>query len=78
MAKYKLTIYENDDAVTYQSDDAAEIIKQLESIKEAEKKEKEANTSKPYVRPLSPYERTRASVYATGNKWAIENFEATH
>ena len=27
---------------------------------------------------LSPYERTRAMVYATGNKWAIENFNATH
>lgn len=27
---------------------------------------------------LSPYERTRAAVYATGNKWAIENFNATH
>ena len=26
----------------------------------------------------TPYERTRASVYATGNKWAIENFNATH
>lgn len=26
----------------------------------------------------SPYERTRAQVYATGNKWAIENFNATH
>lgn len=26
----------------------------------------------------SPYERTRAAIYATGNKWAIENFEATH
>lgn len=26
----------------------------------------------------SPYERTRAAVYATGNKWQIENFEATH
>ena len=26
----------------------------------------------------SPYERTRATVYATGNKWAIENFNATH
>ena len=25
-----------------------------------------------------PFERTRAAVYATGNKWAIENFEATH
>ena len=26
----------------------------------------------------TPYERTRTQVYATGNKWAIENFEATH
>lgn len=25
-----------------------------------------------------PAERTRRAVYATGNKWAIENFEATH
>lgn len=27
---------------------------------------------------LSAYERTKAQVYATGNKWAIENFNATH
>lgn len=27
---------------------------------------------------LTPYERTKARVYATGNKWAIENFHATH
>lgn len=26
----------------------------------------------------TPYGRTRAAVYATGNRWAIENFEATH
>lgn len=26
----------------------------------------------------TPYERTKAQVYATGNKWAIENFHATH
>lgn len=26
----------------------------------------------------TPYERTKAAVYATGNKWAIENYEATH
>ena len=25
-----------------------------------------------------PAERTRKAVYDTGNKWAIENFEATH
>lgn len=29
-------------------------------------------------RQPSHYERTKAQVYATGNKWAIENFEATH
>lgn len=29
-------------------------------------------------RPLSPYERTRARVAATGNRWAMENFIATH
>ena len=26
----------------------------------------------------SPYERTKAQVYATGNRWAIDNFNATH
>lgn len=26
----------------------------------------------------TPYERARRSVYATGNRWAIENWEATH
>lgn len=26
----------------------------------------------------SPYERCRAAVYATGNRWAIENWNATH
>lgn len=38
-----------------------------------------------YVKSLEPterkqtlYERTKAAVYATGNKWAIENFNATH
>lgn len=32
----------------------------------------------PVLPRMSPYERTRAAVYATGNRWAIENFEATH
>ncbi len=27
---------------------------------------------------MSLYERRRSEVYATGNRWAIENFEATH
>lgn len=26
----------------------------------------------------TPQERARRAVYATGNRWAIENFEATH
>lgn len=30
------------------------------------------------TRRQSSYERTKAQVYATGNKWAIENFHATH
>lgn len=33
--------------------------------------------TRPRVR-YDHYERTRAMVYATGNKWAIENFNATH
>lgn len=32
----------------------------------------------PSSRNPSPYERTRSQVYATGNKWAIDNFNATH
>ena len=27
---------------------------------------------------MNPYARTRAAVYAGGNKWQIENFNATH
>lgn len=29
-------------------------------------------------RHLDPAERTRRAVEATGNRWAIENFNATH
>lgn len=38
----------------------------------------EADDQRPTGRKLTPQERTRAQVYATGNKWAIENYEATH
>lgn len=38
----------------------------------------EVPTLVPHERKLSAYERTKAQVYATGNKWAIENFHATH
>jgi hypothetical protein len=27
---------------------------------------------------MTPQQRTRANVMATGNRWAIENFNATH
>lgn len=37
---------------------------------------KETNVKTRYI--ASPYEMARARVYATGNKWAIENFNATH
>ncbi len=30
------------------------------------------------VKVASPQERTKKAVYASGNKWAIENFNATH
>jgi hypothetical protein len=30
------------------------------------------------MRRSSPQERTRAAVMATGNRWAMENFNATH
>ena len=29
-------------------------------------------------KPITPYETTRAQVAATGNRWAMENFYATH
>lgn len=33
---------------------------------------------KKYSTGIDPYTRNRNAVYATGNKWAIENWEATH
>lgn len=36
----------------------------------------ETETRDEYV--MSPFERTERAVYATGNKWAIENWRATH
>ena len=76
MKKYKLTVYDGNDSITYESNNADAIIKQIESIKSEE--EEEVIVEKKHVRPLTPYERCRSAVYATGNKWAIENFNATH
>lgn len=38
--------------------------------------QKEQDSEDKYI--ASPQERTRVAVYATGNRWAIENFNATH
>ncbi len=48
-----------------------------EEKKKLEEQEEDERPRESRVR-LNPYERTRARVYATGNKWAIENFHATH
>ena len=71
--RYKLIVNDTDCSIAYETDKADELIKQLESLKRDEPKEE-----KPYTRPLTPYERCRNAVYATGNRWAIENFNATH
>ena len=38
--------------------------------------QKETDSKDIYVQ--SPQERLRAYVYSTGNRWAIENYNATH
>ena len=75
--KFKLTVYDDDGSITYESNNADDIIKQLESIKRDESEQK-VEPKKSHTRPLTPYERCRNAVYATGNRWAIENFNATH
>lgn len=79
--RYKLIVKDEDGSIAYESDSADKLIKQLESLKADEPKpevEKSEETSTYRPRPLSPYERCRNAVYATGNKWAIENWNATH
>ena len=75
--KYKLSVIGQ---IAYEFDTIDELVKQVESLKkgEEEQKEQQPKQEKVYIRPLSPYERTRNAVYATGNRWAIENFKATH
>ena len=43
-----------------------------------QKQESYEDLSRVKKRRLNSYERTRNAVYATGNKWAIENFHDTH
>lgn len=57
--------------VTRADGDGSERPVQMDEMREVESGEKQ-------VLRLTPYERTRARVYATGNRWQIENFEATH
>ena len=46
--------------------------------REEEERRMQAKIASQQPKRLTPYERTRAQVYASGNKWAIENFNATH
>lgn len=47
-------------------------------ICDCRKRQQEKAEPQTRPRPMRPYERVRAQVRATGNRWAIENFEATH
>ena len=48
-------------------------------ICDCQRKDREEPPAAPrLVRPMRPHERVRAQVYATGNRLAIENFNATH
>lgn len=78
--KYKLTVCDKDGSITYEFDKAEKIIEKLENLKlfEIEEEKREKESKKTHATHLSPYERTRNAVYATGNRWAIENFNATH
>ena len=52
-------------------DDAGKLI-------DEETKNQIVDTAYGNSRKQSPYERVRTQVQATGNKWAMENFNATH
>ena len=79
--RYKLIVKDEDGSIAYETDSADKLIEQLESLKKDEPKpevKEDVKAEKPYTRPLTPYERCRNAVYATGNRWAIENWNATH
>lgn len=59
--------------------EGTENISKEETREEPKEETKEEVKDNSFRAPrMSPYERTKASVYATGNKWAIENWNATH
>lgn len=55
--------------------DECGVIEALEGIGFSKKIVKETIKQ---IRKLTPQERTKQQVYAKGNKWAKENFDATH
>lgn len=75
--RFKLTVYDGAESITYESCDANKIIEQIKSIA-ADSEDCVDQERTGYTKPLTPYERCRNAVYATGNVWAIENFNATH
>lgn len=80
--KYKLTVYEPDGSITYETKDVNELIKLLESHRDDELNDSNKQIQKEEHEFIhhreSMYEHHRRLVYATGNRWAIENFHATH
>lgn len=78
--KYRLTIYYGNGSVAIESEDINEIKKEIEKIQPQKEEEptKEQKAEPHHARPITPFERCKRAVYATGNKWAIENFNATH
>ena len=50
----------------------------MEALNDAGFSERIVKETVDQIRRLSPQERIRDAVYATGNKWAIENFKETH
>lgn len=48
------------------------------SVSKKTETSKEKSKGSASARNANPQERTKSAVYATGNKWAIENFNATH
>lgn len=60
------------------SGDFQEIVNKVEELEESAEETCAGRSHRIKPTRLSPYERTRAQVEATGNIWAMENFYATH
>lgn len=53
-------------------------VKELSEATPAELEDLRRKGFLPDKKGETPYDRTRRAVAATGNKWAMENFNATH